>query len=103
MTDHPTERASDESNKSTAHSAPGPRPQLGSLVSRPRSRWCRHRVLEAAEHLPFPELEALWLVDVCSSDYATAAVAADITATELARRLHQARRSIRSRLEAWNC
>lgn len=102
MTDQPAERASYQSDKATAHSAPGPRRQPGSLVPTPSRRWRRHRVLEAAEHLSFSELEALWLVDVCNRDYATAAATADITATELARRLHRARRSIRSRLEAWN-
>ena len=58
----------------------------------------RHRVLEATEHLPFEQVEALWLVDVCCYDYYSAARSTGSSTPEFTRRLHSARTSIRHRI-----
>lgn len=56
----------------------------------------RQRVIEATAQLPIAQVEALWLIDVCGSDYATAATQTRSTTLEFTKRLHTARRSIRN-------
>ena len=50
----------------------------------------------ALGRLPFPLVESLWYVDVCSCSYDVAAASLGITADDVAGRVHSARRFIRA-------
>lgn len=56
-------------------------------------------VKDLADELSTEQATAVWLVDVCGVDYSTAAAEMSISATDLARTVAEARRSIRSGLD----
>lgn len=49
-----------------------------------------HHALQATEHIPFAQVPALWIADVCRHGYRSAAASTGVTTPELVRRLHTA-------------
>jgi DNA-directed RNA polymerase specialized sigma24 family protein len=57
-------------------------------------------VRAAAGELPFPQAQALWLVDVCGCSYAEAAAEARTTREGIVRRVASGREALRRRVPA---
>ncbi len=59
-------------------------------------------ILVSADHLPFDEARALWLVDVCRLGYSETASVMAVPEGDVASLVRQARRSIRSDLSGYS-